>query len=172
MELTKIRKFEILGLDLNTFLLFTLYLFSFLIPLVIAQPQLLVGSAVNFIIVYTVLKYGFRKSIPVLITPSLVAAGRGLLFGSATIFLVYLIPFIIISNCILAYSVFKLKGILGVVIGCILKVTFLYLITLLLVNTVSLPEIFLTTMGISQLYTALIGSGLAIAIFSFINKGY
>lgn len=172
MESTKIKKFQILGLDLNTVLLSTLYIFSFLIPLLISKPQILVGSTINFLIVYTTLKYGFKKAIPILLIPSLVATGRGLLFGSATIFLVYLLPFIMISNGILSLSIIKIKGILGVVIGCVLKVIFLYLATYILVNTISLPSIFLTTMGISQLYTALIGSGVALILYLLTNKQY
>ncbi len=170
MELTNIKKTTVLGIELKYILLYTLYILSFLIPLLIAKPQILVGSAVNFIIVFTTLKYGFKKAIPVLLIPSLVATGRGLLFGSATLFLVYLLPFIMASNGILAFSVYKVKGVLGLIVGIVLKVSFLYISTIILINTISLPSIFLTTMGASQLYTALIGGGVAFILFVLTRK--
>ena len=170
MELTKIKKEGILSINLEYVLLSLLYIFSFLVPLIIAKPQILVGSAVNFLIVYTTLKYGFKKAIPILLIPSLVATGRGLLFGGATIFLVYLLPFIMISNGILGFCTYRLKNWIGLLVGTVLKASFLYLITLVLVNTISLPKIFLTTMGISQLYTALIGGSIAMLLFLITKK--
>ena len=164
MQLEKIKKVTLLGLELDTILLYTLYTLSFLIPLLIKQPQLLIGSCINFIIVFTSLRYGFKKSIPVLLLPSLVSVGSGLLFGSATIFLIYLAPFIIISNSILSLFTSWKKNILGISLGILLKVGFLYSMTLLLTKIIGLPEVFLASMGIIQLYTALIGSTVAIVL--------
>jgi len=165
MQLTQVRRYSILGLDLDTFVLSSLYILSFVIPLVIGHPQLLVGSSINFLIVFSSLKYGFKKSIPILLIPSLVATGNGLLFGSATLFLVYLMPFIMISNTILSFTISKQRNILGILLGSILKVISLYSITLLLTKVIGLPTVFLTSMGSLQLYTALIGGGVAFLIF-------
>lgn len=167
MQLTNVKKHTLLGkkLDLNTITLYTLYTLSFLIPLLISKPQLLVGSAINLLITYSTLKYGFKKTVPILLTPSLVATGTGLLFGGATLFLVYLMPFIMISNILLSYSISKQKNILGILIGIFLKVFFLYMATYILVQTIGLPNIFLTSMGLVQIYTALIGSSIAFGIF-------
>jgi len=172
MQLTKVKTYSILGLqlDLDTIVLSLIYVFSFLIPLVIGHPQLLVGSSINFLIVFTSLKFGFRKSIPVLLIPSLVATGSGLLFGSATLFLVYLMPFIMISNGILSFAISKRSNLLGVLGGTFFKVFFLYTITLILVNTIGLPNVFLSSMGLLQLYTALIGGMISLIISSNFNK--
>lgn len=172
MQLTNVKKHTLLGkkLDLNTTTLYTLYTLSFLVPLLISKPQLLVGSMINFLIVYSTLRYGFKKTLPILITPSLVATGTGLLFGGATLFLVYLTPFIIISNILLSYSISKKKNILGIFIGIILKVLFLYSMTLILVNNFNLASIFLTSMGLTQTYTALIGSSIALILFLLTTK--
>ncbi len=167
MQLTKEKSILVLGyeLDLEQITLYSIYTLSFAIPLLIGKPQLLVGSSINFLITLTVLKYGFKRSIPVLLTPSLVATGTGLLFGGATLFLLYLMPFIMISNILLAYSISKQKNILGILIGIFLKVFFLYSATYILVQTIGLPNIFLTSMGLVQIYTALIGSSIAFGIF-------
>lgn len=151
-------------------LLASLYFLSFVIPLLISKPQLLVGSAINFLIVFSTLRYGLKKTLPILMIPSLVATGNGLLFGSATLFLVYLMPFIMISNSILSLSINKFKNILGIGLGIILKVAFLYTATLILVEYIGLPKIFLTSMGYIQIYTAMIGGGLGYVIYTVTKK--
>jgi hypothetical protein len=136
----------------------SLFLILLLVPLLIGKPQYLVGTIVNTVLVYSTLKFGFKKTIPFLILPSCMSYLRGLLFGSLTIFLVYLIPFIIISNAIYSFTISKFKNkVFGILIACILKTGFLYLIVNILINTISLPDIFLTTMGINQLITGITG---------------
>jgi len=119
------------------------------------------------VLIYSTLKFGFKNTIPFLILPSSMSYLRGLLFGSLTIYLIYLIPFIILSNGIYSFTVSKFKNkIVGILLGTILKAGFLYLITNILVSTISLPNIFLTTMGINQLITALIGGVIGYMIYS------
>ena len=172
MQLTKEKSILVLGyeLDLEQITLYSIYTLSFAIPLLIGKPQLLVGSSINFLITLTVLKYGFKKSIPVLLTPSLVATGTGLLFGGATLFLVYLMPFIMISNILFSYSISKKKNLLGILIGIFIKVSFLYLATYVLVQTVELPNIFLTSMGLVQIYTALIGGVVGFSFYMLTKR--
>lgn len=172
MQLTKEKSYSVLGyeLDLEQITLYSIYTLSFAIPLLIGKPQLLVGSSINFLITLTVLKYGFKKSIPVLLTPSLVATGTGLLFGGATLFLLYLMPFIMLSNILLSYSISKQKNVLGILGGIFLKVLFLYTATYILVQTINLPNIFLTSMGLIQIYTALIGGGIAFLLFTISRR--
>lgn len=144
----------------NSFSLVYISLFSILVlvPLLIGKPQYLVGIVVNTILVYSTMKFGFKNTIPFLILPSCMTYLRGILFGNLTIFLVYLIPFIILSNGIYSLTVNKFKKkILGIALGSIFKAGFLYLVVRILINTISLPNIFLTTMGINQLITALLG---------------
>jgi hypothetical protein len=156
----------------NSFLIeySSLFLLLLIIPLFIGKPQLVVGTLVNTILIYSTLRFGFKKTIPFLVLPSCMAYMRGLLFGSVTIFLVYLIPFIILSNGIYCFTVSKVKSrILGIILGSIFKASFLYLVVNVLINTVPLPKIFLTTMGINQLITALIGGILSLIIFSHVK---
>ena len=144
-----------------------LFLTLLLVPLLIGKPQYLVGIVVNTVLIYSTLKFGFKNTIPFLILPSSMSYLRGLLFGSLTIYLIYLIPFIILSNGIYSFTVSKFKNkIVGILLGAILKAGFLYLITNILVSTISLPNIFLTTMGINQLITALIGGVIGYMIYS------
>ena len=136
----------------------SLSLILLLVPLFIGKPQYLVGTIVNAVLVYSTLKFGFKNTIPFLILPSCMSYLRGILFNNLTIFLVYLIPFIIISNAIYSFIISKFQGkALGILTACILKTGFLYLIVKILINTISLPDIFLTTMGINQLITGITG---------------
>jgi len=144
----------------------SLFLLLIFVPLVIGKPQYLVGIIVNAALIYSTLKFGFKNTIPFLILPSCMSYLRGILFGNLTMFLTYLIPFIIISNAIYSLTVNKSQDkTLGILIACILKTGFLYLITNTLVRTISLPSIFLTTMGINQLITSIIGGFLGYFIY-------
>ncbi|PIP14922.1 hypothetical protein COY88_02950 [Candidatus Roizmanbacteria bacterium CG_4_10_14_0_8_um_filter_35_28] len=49
-------------------------------------------------------KFSYKKILPVIVLPSLGAILNGVLFGPATIFLYYFLPFIWIGNLILIYS--------------------------------------------------------------------
>lgn len=146
-------------------------LLSFTIPFLLKQPQIMIGSVVNFILIYSISHYSLKKIFPVLFLPSIATLLNGVLFGSFTIYLVYLIPFIIISNLIyvMAYKYVKI-GYLNVITASLLKACFLFSCAYILFNTVHIPEIFLTTMGAIQLYTALIGGVLAQTLIIFKNK--
>ena len=170
--LQKINTFEIfLTKHLDTILLSSLYLISFLIPLLIQHPQLLVGITVNTVIIYSTLKYGFKKSIPIFILPSLAAYSRGILFGGATMFLLFFIPFIIASNAGYSFISKTFKNtFVGIFLASIVKASFLFAIANIYVNSKGFPEIFLTTMGINQWVTGVIGGVMAGTLFTFLNK--
>lgn len=144
------------------FQLTVVYILAFSIPFIFKQPQLLIGSIINFILVFSVSKYGLKKIIPVLFLPSLASFLNGVLFGVLTPYLLYLMPFIVLSNLILVLTVKYIKiKYLNVGIAALLKACFLFSAAYILFNTIHIPEIFLTTMGLIQLYTALIGGILA-----------
>jgi hypothetical protein len=139
---------------------------SFFLPLILGHPQLLVGVAVNSLLVIAALNLKGWKLLPVIIAPALGALSRGILFGPFTIYLVYMVPFIWVGNAILVFS-FKLmklkmkKGyLLTLFTGSIAKSLFLFGIAYLLYSLGLIPVIFLTAMGILQLVTAILG-GLA-----------
>lgn len=149
----------------------SLFFVLLLIPLLIGEPQLLVGTVVNAVLIYSTLRFGFKNTIPFLVLPSCMSYLRGILFGNLTVFLISLIPFIILSNGIYSFTVSKCKkNVLGIFLGSIFKAGFLYLTVNILVRTISLPSIFLTTMGINQLITAGIGGAIGYILYSWSKK--
>lgn len=143
---------------------------AFLIPFLLAHPQLVVGIVVNAALVLAALNTKDYKLLPVVMLPSIAVLARGLIFGPFTMFLIYLIPFIWIGNAILVYAFKELKlkrkmnSIVTLLIGATAKMVFLFLAALLLVKTGVIPAPFLLTMGVFQLSTALAGGVIALGI--------
>ena len=142
----------------------------FFVPFLMGHPQMLVGVVVNAALIISALNLRGLKLLPVIIAPSLGVLSRGLLFGPFTIFLVYMIPFIWIGNWLLVYSFkrFNLdkklnKGI-TLIVGSSIKALFLFAVAFTFVNLNIVPKLFLTTMGIFQFYTAILGGILALGI--------
>ena len=140
---------------------------SFFLPLMIGHPQIIVGVLVNTLLITSALNIKGYKLLPVIIAPALGALSRGILFGPFTIFLVYMIPFIWVGNSILVFAFKwlnldkKLNSWITLLIGAIAKAAFLFAIAYLLVSMKILPALFLTTMGIFQFYTAILGGIIA-----------
>ncbi|MGV8163096.1 MAG: hypothetical protein ACP5N2_07225 [Candidatus Nanoarchaeia archaeon] len=143
---------------------------AFLIPFLLAHPQIVVGVVVNAALVLSALNMKDYKLLPVIMLPSIAVLSRGLIFGPFTMFLIYLIPFIWIGNSILVYAFKELKlkrkmnSVFTLLIGATAKTVFLFLCALLLVKTGVIPAPFLVTMGVFQLYTALAGGAIALGI--------
>ena len=165
-----LQKKQILGikLDFETLVLYSLYLSSVLIPFLIGKPQLLVGSLVNFLITYSTLKFKVVKTIPILLLPSITATATGLLFNGATHFLLYVMPFIMISNLILSFFVNKRTNI-SYILGVIFKGSFLYIAYYLMNILVGLPRVFLLSVNL-QFVTAAIGVLSAVMLYNIENK--
>jgi len=145
----------------------------FLVPFFMGHPQLLVGSVVNAALFLAAFNMKFRETLPVILLPSIAVLTKGLIFGPYTIFLIIMMPFIWLGNSIIVY-LFKylhmeknVNSIYSGIIASVSKVAFLFLSALVLYKASLIPIIFLTTMGLFQLYTALIGLTAALAI----NKG-
>ncbi|MCD4756455.1 hypothetical protein K8R20_02475 [bacterium] len=131
---------------------------SIFAPMVLKSPQLLVGSVVNLVLTYSVLKLGFKKTLPSVLLPSLVAFSSSVLFGGATYFLIYFFPVIFIGNAIYILLIENLRaGFLSIVVGSVCKALLLFLFAYIFVNHFNLPRIFLSSMGYMQLVTAMIG---------------
>lgn len=149
---------------------------AFFIPLFIAKPQLLTGTIVNTLLFLFMSQTHSKRIIPLVILPSIGALFNGVLFGTFTTFLVVLLPFIWMSNYLLVRvfsTLLKHNSFLfSVLISSFLKSGFLFVFSLLLVNIKVLPELFLTAMGIFQLYTAVMGGILAYIIHFFLQKKY
>ena len=170
MKLEKIDKQNYLlpSLKWESVTLYSMYALSVLVALVIGKPQLLVGSVVNFLIVYSTLQYGIKKTLPILILPSLTATVTGLLFGGATYFLLYLTPFIILSNAILSYFVSK-KSNLNFVLAILSKGFFLVAVYWLLTHLIGLPTLFLTSSYL-QFITATIGGLIGLGLYDYSQR--
>lgn len=144
---------------------------ALLVPFLLGHPQFLVGTLVNATLIFSVLNLKNYQVLPILLLPSIGVLTRGLIFGPFTVFLVYMIPFIWMGNFILAYSVKGMKTKwLGLLIGAVLKMAFLYSIAVILIKLGILPKPFAISMGMIQLYTALAGGVLALTLNSLINK--
>lgn len=138
-------------------------------PLLLKSPQFLVGSVVNLILTFSVLKLGFKKSLPSVVLPSVVAFGSSVLFGGATFFLIYFLPVIFIGNAIYILLIKYLRaGFLSVVVGSVCKALLLFLFAYIFVNHFNLPRIFLSSMGYMQLITGIIGGYLGCSLYKVV----
>lgn len=162
---------KIITLPLN----FVLPVLAFAIPFFISGPQWLTGTVVNTLLFLVVSQNPGKKNwLPVAILPSLAAVSHGILFGKFTPFLLYFLPFIWIGNLLLMFSFNKLVKFLpitiSIVFSSLIKSFWLYLFALLYFQLKIVPAIFLTSMGIFQLLTAIFGGLIAINLFKFVKK--
>lgn len=147
---------------------------SFLIPLFISGPQLLTGSVVNAFLFLSVYFFDKKKSLPILILPSIGAVGNGLLFGTFTPFLVYFLPFIWGGNYILMrvfeYAHKRYSPVISITASAFLKSAFLFIVAAFYVGYHIVPTIFLQAMGLFQLITALLGGVTALLIYKYVSR--
>lgn len=135
------------------------YSLAILLPLLIPKPQILLGTLINALFIFSVTRFGLKKTLPLLLIPSLLSYTQGLLFGSSTIFLLYLIPFIALSNFALVYLYSKIKlPYVNILISASIKALILYSAVLLLMRLVNMPGAFLQAMGMIQFITAVLGT--------------
>ncbi len=141
---------------------------SFFVPFLLGHPQLLVGTLVNAALVLSALHLKDHKILPIIMLPSVAVLARGLIFGPFTMYLIYTLPFIWLGNLALVYFIkrlylnFQWNKYLSLAISIIIKVLLLYLSASMLIKLGVLPKVFAISMGTIQLYTALLGSSLAL----------
>jgi hypothetical protein len=147
-------------------------LFCFSLPLLIGHPQIVVGVVVNASLILAALNLKGYKLLPVIMLPSLAVLTRGMIFGPFTIYLIYMIPIIWAGNAIFVWAFkkyqlqHKLNRWIVLLIGTALKAGLLFAVAFLLVKIQVLPVVFLTTMGLLQVYTAVLGGVLAYGVQS------
>lgn len=148
-----------------------LSLLAFSIPLFLGHQQLVVGAAVNTFLILSALHLKWHKILPIIILPSIGAVTAGLLFGPLTHFLFIMIPFIWIGNSllVLAFKKFDMNYWIKLALGIIFKVGLLFTTAYILYSLNILPPMFLTAMGLIQVYTALIGGVIAFTYQKIIN---
>jgi hypothetical protein len=146
------------------------YLLAFMIPIIISYPQWLTGTVVNCLFFLTAQKFFTKSVLPIVVLPSLGAISYGVLFGVNTIFLFYFLPFIWLGNYILIV-VFIQTRIMSywrrVIIASLLKFSILFIFAKIYFGLKIVPELFITTMGLIQLLTALAGGVLAYFVIKF-----
>lgn len=98
--------------------------------------------------------------------PSVSVLSRGLIFGPFTPALAWMLPFIWMGNLVMCWIFKKMKegkdgkeDIGGILIAAIVKAGLLFLAALVLFNFNVVPKIFLTSFGLMQFVTALLGGG-------------
>lgn len=147
------------GILLALALIFQIYFRSF------AQP--VVGPMVNFVLVFSAMLVGASSGIIIGALTPLIA----FMFGIMPLFPV--VPFIMVGNALLVavFSYIQSKkipysDILAVIVGAFTKFAFLAFSIRYLVNffVPQVPPPMIQAMTLPQLYTALIGGGLAVTI--------
>jgi len=148
------------------------FFIGFLVPFSLGHPQLLVGSVVNTVLVLSAMQFGFRKTVPLLFAPSIAVLARGLVFGPFTPFLAVMLPFIWAGNVLLVWIVSEFyrnkRNNYGITLGAAAgaKTSFLFSSAYALVSLSILPPLFLATMGLDQLVTAVIGGVVAFGAYN------
>jgi len=138
-------------------------LIAFALPFILGHPQWLVGTIVNAFLMRCAISFRLKSALPVIIFPSLGVLCAGLLFGGYTSLLLFFIPVIWIGNLGygLGYKYFlqnkKISRWCCPTIAAFFKAGILFSYALLMVFGFGFPAMFLTTMGIIQLITALSG---------------
>jgi len=160
--------------ELTKFLAFSaLSILSFFVPFAFSHPQWLVGIIVNACLFLSAIYLPKKYYIPLIILPSLGLLARGVVFGPLTFFLIYFLPFIWLANLLLVLVFKKVisLGIFSVAISAFAKFLFLFAVSTIYFNFHLVPKLFLQTMGIFQLFTALAGGAIAFIIFKSIRHG-
>jgi hypothetical protein len=150
------------------------YVLGYSVPFIFSHPQIVTGTVVNALIFVAAEKLDRKYIIPVLILPSLGAFSRGILFGPLTMFLAYFLPFIWLGNFIQA-RVFALtknsKYPLRVLTASVSKYLFLSLAANIYYQVHIVPQVFVTSMGITQLITACMGGVISYFIIQLLKRG-
>jgi hypothetical protein len=148
----------------------------FLVPFLLGHPQLVVGTVVNAALILSALNLPKHKVLPAVLLPSLGVISRGLVFGPFTHLLIITMPFIWLGNYVLILTIKYLylakrsNKFLAICIAIMLKVAIIYLAAILLINSGVLPKIFATSMGLTQIYTAVLGALLALSVNKIIRS--
>lgn len=147
---------------------------SFSIPFSLGHPQWLIGTIVNASLFLSVVFLPKRFILLLIVLPSLGVLSRGVILGPLTILLVYFLPFIWLANFILIFTfkrVFtRLHYLFSVILAAVAKSLFLLIVVNIYFEFSIVPKIFVQSMGLNQLLTALSGGLMAWIIFNAYAK--
>ena len=160
---------------IRTYLLIGLSFLSFAVPFAFSGSQLITGTIVNCFLFLSAFLFPRKYFLPLIVLPSLATITRGIVFGPATPFLFYFLPFIWLANYSLIYVFTKMVK---------SKITYSHLLLPSLVKWLILfisaniyfkfslvPRLFLQTMGIYQFITACLGGLAALFIYKKVFRG-
>jgi len=143
---------------------------AFSLPFILGHEQLLVGSVVNCALVLAALNLRGARLLPVIILPSAGVLLAGMVFGSQSASLVYMLPFIWLGNILLVFAVKELalsgkrNRLAALGAGAFAKTALLFSATFILLLFGLVPVQFITAFGIFQLATALCGGTAALGM--------
>lgn len=140
------------------------------------NSQLIVGTIVNAALVVSAINLkGWVKILGVVTMPSMSTILSGYVFGTASVYMVYMIPAIWIGNFALIYSYkflmlgknkhYFLAGIVGIIVKVAIIFALFNLINLFGVFPEKLVENLRNAMGMTQLITATLGIIVAFVIY-------
>lgn len=145
------------------------------------NSQLIVGTIVNAALVVSAINLkGWAKILGVVTMPSISIILSGYVFGTASVYMVYMIPAIWIGNFALIYSYkflmlgknkhYFLAGIVGIIVKVAIIFALFNLINLFGVFPEKLVENLRNAMGMTQLITATLGVIAAFVIYKLEKK--
>ena len=145
------------------------------------NSQLIVGTIVNAALVVSAINLkGWAKILGVVTMPSISTILSGYVFGTASVYMVYMIPAIWIGNFALIYSYkflmlgknkhYFLAGIVGIIVKVAIIFALFNLINLFGVFPEKLVENLRNAMGLTQLITATLGVIAAFVIYKLEKK--
>ena len=144
--------------------------------IVTANSQIIVGSIVNTALIMAAINLkGWKKIIGVVTMPSISTILSGYVFGTASVYMVYMIPAIWVGNFALIYA-YKLVMLgknknyfLAGIIGILVKVSIIFasfnILNIFNIFPQKLISNLQNAMGMTQLITATIGMILAFIIY-------
>ncbi len=147
------------------------WILSFCIPLFLSSPQIITGTLINCFFFLAVDRVSKKEIIPLIILPSLGALSHGILFGPQTAFLLYFLPFIWLGNFTLVWVFSKTKSqpyILRVIVSSLLKYLFLQGFAYIYFYAKIVPQLFVSSMGYIQFFTAIGGGFIAYCITKYL----
>ncbi len=172
-------------------------LIGFLVPTFLAQlmntifgiqsiisinSQIIVGSIVNAILVISAINIkGYKKIVGIVTMPSISTILSGYVFGTASVYMVYMVPAIWLGNFVLIYAYkfillekkknYFLAGIVGIIAKILVIFATFEMLNLFSVFPTKLVSSLQVAMGTTQLITACIGMLVAFVIYQ-VEKRY
>ncbi len=143
---------------------------------VTTNSQLIVGSLVNTALIVCAINIkGWKKIVGIVTMPSISTILSGTIFGTASVYMLYMIPAIWLGNFALIYAYkFIVLGknknyFLAGIVGILIKVAIIFggfeLLNLFKIFPAKLVDNLQVTMGATQLITASLGMVIAFAIY-------